>query len=55
MRVVEIATREAVVSETVIEDLMSRMEAQNVPIARSDLKRVDRSTCQNTTSWEVIV
>ena len=45
---VEIATREAVLDESVLQDLLQR--AGKVPIARDEIKRVDRSKCNTTQS-----
>ena len=55
MKVVEIATREPVVADSVIEDLMRRMEANKVAVNRSELKRVDRSTCKDAKLTQILV
>lgn len=55
MKVVEIATRKPVVEESVLENLLQTLSDLKVPISRDEIKRVDRSSCDNATSFHLLV
>lgn len=55
MKVVEVATRKPVVEESILEDLLQTLSDLKVPISRDEIKRVDRSSCENATSWHLLV